>query len=77
MPFSVLGRGGGCLLAAFVHRQGVKSREFVFQIIGYLWKGLQRRRERGTEGVRKEVEMVKGFANVANDRGRATGLLRP
>ena len=30
MPFSVLGRGGGCLLAAFVHRQGVKSREFVF-----------------------------------------------
>ena len=30
MPFSVLGRGGGCLLAAFVHRQGVKSREFIF-----------------------------------------------
>ena len=50
MPFSVLGRGGGCLLAAFVHRQGVKSREFVFRS--------QRRRERGTEGVRKEVEMV-------------------
>ena len=76
MPFSVLGRGGGCLLAAFVHRQGVKSRECVFPN----WLSLERvaTTRRGTEGVRKEVEMVQviGIAvdNVANDRGRATGL---
>ena len=63
MPFRCLeGEGDASWLRLSIVR-GLKVENLFFQI-GYLWKGLQRRRERGTEGVRKEVEMVKGFEQM-------------